>query len=500
MIELGCIDCKAFLCPKCFALAHNGHRMLDLEIAYNESFKHCQKEMFEIQDILLPQLRQNLQIKQESVTTVKKQIKEIRSSMRKRADEIIKAIETIFNDNNSMLERIEKSVLGHMDREKEETEDYISYLEELSENLNKGLSSEKASDLITFYWKINKTPRKAIPENRQAMLPKFQEGKMNTVELEKQFGKINMTLEESEEALKISKAEKIYTDDTGRCNLQLSKQTVKVRNIDLSVFRSIFHITRMKSGNFWASDSEGNLNQFDPKGKLGKQITTGRSSYGYHAVTNEGELLYAEREKKAVFRLSTDMMEKKIIDTMCWVPQSIYTSKISGDILVGMGHESDWEVCKLTRFSTEGIKFQDIQKNEKGENLFKSTHYITENINGDICTSDTRGEKVVVVTKSGKHRFSYDGHQAQLEFQPCGICTDVLGHILVCNGFYGFCSRFFSIHLMNKDGRFLGFILRPQKCPGAPNTLCIDGEKNLWLGTEDNSSVLVYKYLENKDK
>ncbi|XP_062568080.1 uncharacterized protein LOC134230331 [Saccostrea cucullata] len=457
--------------------------------------------MFEIRDILfLPQMRQTLQIKQESVTTVKKQIQEIRSSMRKRTDEIIKAIETIFNKNNSMLDRIEKSVLGHMVKEEEGTEDYISYLKELSDSLNKGLSSEKASNLITFYWEINRTSRKATPEGRQALLPKFQEGTINIAELEKQFGKINMALEKTEEARKIPKAEKMCTDDTGRCNLQRSKQTLRVRNIDLSVFKDIFHITRMKSGNFWASDWVGNLIEFDSKGKLQKQITTGRSSYGYHAVTNEGELLYAEREKKAVFRLSNDMIEKKIIDTMCWVPQSIYTSKMNGDILVGMGHESDEEVCKLTRFSTEGIKFQDIQKNEKGENLFKSTHYITENINGDICTSDTRGEKVVVVTKSGKHRFSYDGHQAQLEFQPCGICTDVLGHILVCNGFYGFCSRFFSIHLMNKDGRFLGFILGPQLCPAAPNTLCIDETHNLWLGTEDNSSVLVYKYLENKDK
>ncbi|XP_061171114.1 uncharacterized protein LOC133180660 [Saccostrea echinata] len=243
-----------------------------------------------------------------------------------------------------------------------------------------------------------------------------------------------------------------------------------------------------------------NLIQFDSKGKLRKQITTSRSSYGYHTVTKEGEMLYAEREKKAIFRLYTDMAAKKLIGTMCWEPHSIYTSKTNGDIIVGMAHDTDWEVSKVTRYSAEGIKLQDIQKNENDENLFKSTRYITENINGDICTSDTRGEKVVVVTKSGKHRFPYDGHQAQTEFQPCGICTDVLGHILVCNGFNGFCSRFFSIHLINKDGNFQGFILGPQQCPAAPNTLCIDDEHNLWLGAEDNSSVLVYKYLENKDK
>ncbi|XP_061171113.1 RING finger protein 207-like [Saccostrea echinata] len=108
MIDLGCIDCKCFLCPKCFALYHNGHRMLDLEIAYNESFKYCQKEMIEIQDTILPQIKQNLQIKKENVVTVKKEITEVRLSMKKRAEEIIKAIETIFNDNNSMLDRIEK--------------------------------------------------------------------------------------------------------------------------------------------------------------------------------------------------------------------------------------------------------------------------------------------------------------------------------------------------------------------------------------------------------
>ena len=68
---------------------------------------------------------------------------------------------------------------------------------------------------------------------------------------------------------------------------------------------------------------------------------------------------------------------------------------------------------------------QNLRRAYRGQELYDYQHYITDNTNGDICTSDYSNEVVVVVNKSGQG----------LRFSPYWICTDALGHILVCDGY-----------------------------------------------------------------
>ena len=74
-------------------------------------------------------------------------------------------------------------------------------------------------------------------------------------------------------------------------------------------------------------------------------------------------------------------------------------------------------------------------------------------------------------------------------FGPCGICTDVLGHILVCDGVSD------TVDLLDQDGRFLSFILSSQRGIKPPRGVCVDDENNLYVGQLTNT-VKVYKYLQ----
>ena len=144
--------------------------------------------------------------------------------------------------------------------------------------------------------------------------------------------------------------------------------------------------------------------------------------------------------------------------------------------------------AKVTRYSKTGKELQHIERNKNGEELYSYPHYITENINGDICTSDYYKRAVVVVNKSGQHKFSYRGQGSSL--RPFGICTDVLGHILVCD----YVSR--TVHLLDQNGGFLSFILSQQQGITHPLSVCVDDENNLFVGQWSNSTVTVYKYLQ----
>ena len=152
-----------------------------------------------------------------------------------------------------------------------------------------------------------------------------------------------------------------------------------------------------------------------------------------------------------------------------------------------MGMYKD-EEAKVTRYNKAGSEIQNIQMDKQGKELYSYPFHITENINGDICTSDFINDKVVVVNKSGQHRFSYTGKRS--EFFPCGICTDVLGHILVCD------SHSNTVHLLNQDGGFLSVILSSQHGIKSPRGVCVDEENNLYVGQYLTNTVTVYKYLQ----
>uniref|UniRef100_A0A8W8MTQ3 Tripartite motif-containing protein 2 n=1 Tax=Magallana gigas TaxID=29159 RepID=A0A8W8MTQ3_MAGGI len=160
------------------------------------------------------------------------------------------------------------------------------------------------------------------------------------------------------------------------------------------------------------------------------------------------------------------------------------SSHINGDLLVGMFTEDEG---KVTRYNKTGTEIQNIQRDNKGQGLYSYPHYITENINGDVCVSDNNKHAVVVVDKSGQHRFLYTGQGSG--FTPYGICTDLLGHILVCDDISN------TVHLLDQDGQFLSLLLTPQQGVYSPRSVCVDDENNLWVGQLTNT-VTVYKYLQ----
>jgi streptogramin lyase len=172
----------------------------------------------------------------------------------------------------------------------------------------------------------------------------------------------------------------------------------------------------------------------------------------------------------------------------------IHSSRINGDILV----ESN---SKVTRYDGTGQGLQVIEKDDKGQRLYGLPAYITETYNGDIWVSDYGRKAVVVVDKAGRHRFDYKGRQSehtgcQSDFYPRGICTNVLGQVLVCD------FRNHSVHLLDQDGQFLSLQLtEEQHGIRYPVALGVDNQNNLYLGQDDSNTIKVYKvYKYQQDK
>ncbi|XP_052682725.1 uncharacterized protein LOC128163222 [Crassostrea angulata] len=188
----------------------------------------------------------------------------------------------------------------------------------------------------------------------------------------------------------------------------------------------------------------------------------------------------------------TDKTEKT---NFKWRPRCVYWSPSTGDLLVGMYHIHT-ETGKVTRYNGSGQLTQTIQRDKSGRLVYSLPNYITENNNGDVVVSDSiywHGA-VVVTERGGRHRFSYTGHSPGSELMPCGICTDSLSHILVCD------YKTKTVHMLHMDGQFLSHLLTGSQEMGEPRSLSYDVKSHrLWVGSWDNNKVCVYRYITRQD-
>ncbi|XP_062616182.1 uncharacterized protein LOC134277903 [Saccostrea cucullata] len=456
-ISVYCKVCQDPLCSTCFAQHYRNHDISDLETIYNDMLQQCQKQITDIWKTDIPEAKNNIESIGKKRENAKREIATFRFSMKNRADELKEVVDNILADNNKKLDEIENSILTEMMEQKKETEDYIKYLEKMIADYESKMSSIKHTELMKFQLDISLATLK-MPSKSEAKLPILTLGTLNKQEIAKQFCEIELDLSER---FKLSSVTKV------------SEKTIQTELLS--------HLSHLPPNKFWSSDLM-NIIQYDMEENIFHKIyITFLNFQGNHTVTTEGELLYTDNNRQIVYRVTSDMSINKFIETESWEPGAIFSSPINGHILVVMERNL---VYKITRYSREGRKLQDIRRDDKGQNIYQSIDYITENINGDICTSDSNANKVVVVTASGEYRFSYSGHQSHHGFRPYGICTDV---------------HTFSVHLLDINGQFLSILLTPQQCPPRPRALCVDDQHNLWVGGR-SSTVSVYKYLQKTEK
>ncbi|XP_061195226.1 uncharacterized protein LOC133203464 [Saccostrea echinata] len=260
------------------------------------------------------------------------------------------------------------------------------------------------------------------------------------------------------------------------------------KSVTVTGVRCGYHITRVSSDRVWISDYN-NLILTNTAGDKLHHLTGIDRGYGVHTVTRDGDLIYIDSHSN-INKLSTDHRVKSTLIkyTAPWVPQCVYSSPSTGDLLVGM-YRYDTDTAKVNRYNNTGEHIQTIQyDNNTGQGLYSYPYYITENRNGDVIVSDWR--RVVVTDGVGRHRFSYTGPPSGSGLAPRGICTDALSHILV------FDLNTHSVQILDCDGRFLSQIETRQHGIDRPWGLSYDNNSNcVWVGSVNNNTVNIYRLI-----
>ena len=288
-----------------------------------------------------------------------------------------------------------------------------------------------------------------------------------------------------------------------RCFPLVLTSTIKVPSM-IGLF-GINHISVVSPDKLWVSKWR-KLQQVDGTGHV---IWTLEDKYVYeskggHTVSVEGDLVFIARVRNSVqstasvrvrslygiHKMASDGSTTTLLRTPDLLPISIHSSRINGDLLIGLTNDSSPREVQVMRCDKTGKKIGDIEFDEEGERLYREPHYITENrINGDIVVSDGYKGAIVVVDRSGRHRFDYRGHFTDQSFYPMGVCTDLLGRILVSHSGTGddgddVCC----ISLLDQDGRFITRLLTEPENED-PTSLYVDDNFNIYVTNVDKIKV-----------
>lgn len=252
------------------------------------------------------------------------------------------------------------------------------------------------------------------------------------------------------------------------------------------------HISHVTSDLVWVSDDKKNLTLIDKGGESlhhRDDLYSGVLS-GSHTVNGDHELVYIDSDFN-IKKLSEDFVPTIFIERneFEWTPVSLFWSRITSDLLVGLKRFSSG---KVLRYDQTGILTQTVQHDNNGE-IFKVPYYIAENKNGDIVVScSLRG--VVVTDRDGNFRFFYDGNNAGSQIWSHGICTDALFNILVND------LSNHSVHIIDKDGNFLSYLLTRPLGILHPCSLSYDiNTHRIWIGSFHNNSICVYNYISRQN-
>ncbi|XP_061190475.1 uncharacterized protein LOC133198393 [Saccostrea echinata] len=498
-IDILCEECNVPLCSKCSTMQeHRGHQFFDLEMVYTDKFKLCQKEISKIYNYFIPTAQDVLSQVREDVTEIKNITDIIRTSMKAEAEILKSIVDTVLSDNMEELDQIEQSVLEDLKSQEKTYNNYIAYLSDLVKEYQSYLASTELTKFTSIL--PENLEIKSIPETTKPIKPEFFSAQYTENDVASLLGKITVT-DRKREARRVKPMEIAPSSSSIKSASEQSKQDKqvksdkkhlsarsvnKVRELNVPGVSNVYHISLGQSDKLWISNDNGVLVQADLQGNMIQKIKTSGGMEGYHTVTQEGDMLYTDGNKKLINKVTKDNNITEFLKTGDWEPYSIHSSIINGDLLVGMWKDKE---ARVTRYSKTGKEVQNIQRDNKGQGLYGVPTYITENINGDICTSDWEKKSVVVVNKSGQHRFSYTGHESK--FSPFGICTDVFCHILVCDRYSE------TVHLLDQDGQFLSLLLTQQHWVKHPKacSLCVDDENNLFVGQLDTNTLTVYTYL-----
>ncbi|XP_048740753.2 uncharacterized protein LOC125654762 [Ostrea edulis] len=477
---LNCQHCDVPVCLKCILGLHNGHKVKDMPNSFHEKEKELEKETKEIESTVIPQYRKTNEETKTKIIITRAKFDELEKEKEKHRQLWHDKVDTIFNTLGFLIKSMKENhltaLISHQSKINNCIQDMIQTVQQ-----NKIIMKSRKVTEVTNY-KSNLEEYRNMPIDIDVKLPSL---KTNTV----QGRELSLELGEYKASLTQSTLSNL-TEEVSYSSLQNLLDQVKLITVIRTGVNPLYNVACVGVDEAWVSGAENTIRRIDMHGSEWDTVTTTRKTWPNSiTVTSQGELVYRDSDDRTVNIVRHGKTEKLITTPQGWHPDKLCCTK-SGGILVSM-YTTDFSQNKIVHYRGQTLK-QEIDRNEGGKPIYKRgkcSLRVVENNNGDICASDCNAYTVVVVNKSGRVRFRYDGLPAKRKesFDPRDIVADSMSQIIVAD-YNNAC-----LHILNQNGQFL-------KCVDScglnnPLGLSVDSEGRLWIGLVHSGEVKVIQYM-----
>ncbi|XP_048741223.2 tripartite motif-containing protein 2-like isoform X2 [Ostrea edulis] len=477
--EAHCQQCDIPVCLKCILGRHNGHKCIDLSGIFTKK-KDIEKETQEIESTIIPLYRKKNEesVSKLSITMAKFDELEIEKEKHRRFWH--KEVDSIFNKISSLIKSMKENHMAALKSYQCEIKNRIPGMIKTVQQNKELLNSKKMSEVTNYKSKLEEY--RNMPADIDVKLPSLKTNTVQGRELSLELGEYKASLTKT--TLSCQADEASYT------TLQkLLDQAKSITTIPTGV-DSLYNVACVGVDEAWVSGEDKTIKRVHINGSIQNTVTTTCKTWpNAITVTTQGELVYSDHPNRTVNIVRHGRTETLITTPQGWHPGRLCCAK-SGDILVTM-YDTGKGKNKIVRYQGHTVK-QEIDRDEDGKPIYKGGKYplrVVENNNGDICASDSNAKAVVVVDKSGKVRFRYDGTPANRKesFNPGHTATDSIGQIIVTD-YNNAC-----LHILDQNGEFLRCV---DNCGlDNPNGLSVDSEGRLWVGLVHSGEVKVIQYM-----
>ncbi|XP_061186767.1 uncharacterized protein LOC133194882 [Saccostrea echinata] len=473
--EAQCQQCDVPVCMICVTTSHNGHKVRDITNIFNDKKKEIQEEIHEIESSILPRFtKKNEDTDTEIAKFVNKYI-ELEKELENQRQFWHQEVDIIFNKLSSMIQSMKDDHMAVLKLHQTKLKNLIADMIETVEQNKKMLKSNKVSQVNNFKPKVEEY--RDIPEVTDVLIPLLKTNTVQGRDLSIELGERKATLAQTSTKELLDKAKVIATFSTG--------------------IKPIFRVVCVGADKSWVSEKGRTIRCVDIHGSVHDTVTPTLNSSDDSpkpkeeeliciSVNRNGELMYSDYNNRTVNIYRHERTEIMITSPNDWNPAGLTSTK-SGDILVNL-YNGDQN--KIVRYQGQKV-VNEIFKDENEKPIYGSGKYmlfVEENNNEDICVSDRNADTVVVVDKTGRVRFRFDGTPAKRKetFDPNELVTDSLSQIIVTDW------RNNCLHILDQDGQFLKCV---DNCDlSNPRGLSLDNEGRLWVGLYGKGEVKVIEY------
>lgn len=460
---------------ECVTGRHSGHVIETLEDVIATRREIIRIETDEIESILRNEAQQLSDIDQD-IQRAKPNFVELGVQARDLRQQWHGEIDGIFDNLEYLIQTFRKYKLDTLNHYRSKIKCRNSNMAHIVQVNRELLGSSNVSEIYNYRPRL--TDLRDVPQRPELKEPSLKTRFIPGTERKMEFGKFVNSLTMTS---LLSMQDELYLSDLLAEPIVIAVISTQINN------RHLCRLACVGSDRAWVCGQDKTITLVALEGSVRDTVISTCNDFpGDIQLNREGELVYSDVAHQRVNVVRNGNTEPLITTQDDSLPYNLCCT-ISGDILIGVGHRSANSHPKIVRYRGER-RVMEIYKDEHGNPIFQGAHIsVTENINGDIITTDANSKAVVALDNTGRVKFRYNQSPPgrEMPFCPGKVVTDSVGRIIVADDNH-------CLHILDQNGRFLRCV---DNCGlDRPSGLSLDSEGRLWVGSYHTGEIKVIKY------